>query len=58
MWMIVADQVGIKDIKLKKNNTNLLNNFKENNLDIFNQSQDLANECVKSRYKNCGLYNK
>ena len=58
MWMIVADQVGIKDPKLKKNNTNVLNNFKENNLDIFNQSQDLANECVKSRYKNCGLYNK
>ena len=58
MWMIVADKVGIKDPKLKKNNTNVLNNFKENNLDIFNQSQGLAKECIKSRFKNCGLYNK
>ena len=58
MWMIVADQVGIKDIKLKNNNTNVLNSFKENNLEIFNQSQDLAKECIKSRFKNCGLYNK
>ncbi len=58
MWIIVADQVGIKDPKLKKRNTNLLKSFKENNLDIFTQAQNLAKECIKSRFKNCGLYNK
>ena len=58
MWNLVAEQLGIDDEILRKSSSNLLSSFKENNLKTYQQSEKLAEECIKSNFTNCGLYDK
>ena len=58
MWQLLAKHKGINDEQLRKNNENILNSFKEDKIDTFKKSQELAKQCLETKMESCGLYDK